>query len=351
MKRPLGITLSAVALGLLLVTLLGTLAALAAAVLADRHHRGDALFGFAFVAIPLAVVLVWLGMTLAGLLRLRSSARTSMQVLAVLLVLFALVDFVIALIIVAAAQAHSRSMLAYSLGAFAPGAFSLALGIWWLFYFNLRAVSTLFQPAWLRSGQPPASPYAVPRYASSVPGSRPGLPVGIPAPYPTRRPGRFERVPTSVQILAWLLLFGAAVAWIAALTPLPVFLGGSVFSGLAGHLLWLVLGAFTGLCGWGLLFLKPWSLFLGYLILLLASLNVLIALTPRAIDNLNLYAEHMLQLFHIPGQPELHFRYTLGLLLPSTVFGLVLYGAAAWFLHKHRALFTRPITGNEAIPS
>ena len=290
MKRPSGLVLSAIALGLLAASTLFVIGLLLVSALTVHDNPSAALLGFGVIAVPLVALLVWFTLTLIGLLRFRSGARTSVVVLAVLLLFAAFGDFAITTIAYVVTQHHAQGspsqMLAFSLGELLPGVIFLALGVWWLVYFNRPAVAALFQPAWLRTTSAVAAPYSqhtpyayqpAPQpygHAYAPPSVQSSAFPQVARPYPPRAPGSFDRVPASIQLIAWLLLFGAACGLIAALLPFPVFFLGSVIPGIAGHIVWALLAFFTGLTGWGLLRLDNRARLMAYAYLIFGFVNV-----------------------------------------------------------------------------
>jgi len=175
MKRPLGVILTSIALGLLAAAEILTalplfgLAAMGAGagvlsgqkVQADGPHATVAIATFLAASILLAVLAGWGIATLVGLLRLESWARQSIRLLAACLLTLILISVVTTAIALLRAPARTPALPPHTMQIVLlfeaiPYALAGILAGWWLVYFNLRSTAAYFLPAY-RSGEPTQS--------------------------------------------------------------------------------------------------------------------------------------------------------------------------------------------------
>lgn len=244
MKRSIGVTFSAVVLGiataftLLLAALLTLLAVFsrnarfppAPAAQAPGLSAG-LLFGVILgFSVLLALFATGAILTLIGFLRLRSRARYSILVIGGFLVFIAICTL-FGLAVAATVQSvpnippSTMHTILVVQGLFYAGV--AAVGLWWMVFFNLRSTKAYFFLGYV-SG-----------YAEGIP-SNPAL---------VSPPGRFSYVPTSIFVLAGILLFSAVCCAIMALFTMPTFLFGFTFTGTLVHFIYLAYAMMMGLFG------------------------------------------------------------------------------------------------------
>jgi hypothetical protein len=233
MKRPIGLILSAIVLSLAaLFFVLTTILMVFAGIFADHHPfiaATPAVAPHFFIYLMLAVAVfyatlaTWATLTVIGILRLRSWARYSILIIGggiAVLSLFAGMGTLL-----------SRTMLP-TLSAQQPNAdprilsgvffvitalylLVLAVGVWWLIYFNLRPIRELFSIA----------KFQIPSSADLV----------------------VSPVPTPIKIIAGFLLFGAVCCLLCIFLPFPAFLLGFILPSTAAHILYMAFAAVASL--------------------------------------------------------------------------------------------------------
>jgi len=324
MKRPIGLILSAIVLGLatLLLLLMTALTAFAAIFSGRQPSIATSphwvIYLMLAVSIFYAALAVWGILTVIGILRLRSWARYSILIIGGGLAVFNVIAIFGTLL--------SRTMLPTLQAqqpAVDPNIMSIVfvvltviyllvamIGIWWLIYFNLRSIRELFSnPAML-----------VQSSSSAV--------------------GKFSRVPTAIMIIGCLLIFSAASCLICALLPFPAFLMGFILPPAVTHVFYLCLAALFAFMGYGLLRLKESARLLTIAFLIWGSCNILMAALPWYQAKFRLYMAQMFAAMPaIPGQPKVLFPYSSTVVLISCIWCLIFYGVIFWLLHRHRGAF------------
>jgi hypothetical protein len=254
MKRSAGVTVIAILslLGSLFTLVMGALMAVIPFV-ASKAQPNESPFTprtfkvlmigvSAFYALPA----IWGILTSIGLLRLKEWARISMIVFSVLLILMSGFGGLTSLLIPfpppTAKQPVDPSIFAGI--RIAMTAFWLALlavGIWWVVFFNRAKVKQQFVPA-----QPvfPAGPPVESAYVMPVPAAM------TPAPPAAERP-------LSLTVLAWLLLVGCLFTPLNLWLHAPVIVLTKIVTGWPAALCLLVYAVCNLYIGIGLLRLKP----------------------------------------------------------------------------------------------
>jgi hypothetical protein len=190
--------------------------------------------------------------------------------------------------------------------------FIAAVGIWWLIYFNLRAVRDLFANVSLLS-QPSAST------------------------------SPFSRTPTAIKIIGCFLLLGSACCLLCIFLPFPAFFLGFILPPTAAHILYLCFAIISALAGYGLLRLNESARLVTIGFLIFGTCNLALFAMPWYQARLSQYATQLTSYVpSVPGQPPVSSAYNGALYLSCAIFGVVIYGLILWLLHRHRAAFKTP---------
>jgi hypothetical protein len=332
MKRPIGLILSAIALSLAaFFSILTTVLMMMAGIFADKHPPFIAsapgatphffLYLMLAVAVFYAMLAAWATLTVIGILRLRSWGRYSILIIGgglAVLGLFAAVGTLVSHIMLPKLSAQQPTADPHILSAVfvALTFFYLlvsAVGVWWLIYFNLRAIRDLFSGARF---QTPSS-------------------AGIPASP--------DLVPTPIKIVAVFLFIGAACCLLCLFLPFPAFFLGFILPLSATHVLYLAFAALAAFAGYGLLRLKESARLLTIAFLILGFCNVAMAALPWYQSRFQTYTAQIIRSMpSMPGQSQPPDVFSSISLLFSAFVGLILYGFIFWLLHRHRAAFKTP---------
>jgi hypothetical protein len=334
MKRPIGLILSAIVLGVaaFFLTLTTGLMVLAG-VSADRHHQliapTPAITPHFFIYLMLAVAVfyaalaTWATLTVIGILRLRSWARYSILIIGgglAVLGLFTAMGTLVSrtMLPTLSAQQPNADPRIFSAVFFVMTSFYLlitAVGVWWLIYFNLRPVRELFSNA--RFEIPSSTQIFV-------------------SPDP---------VPTPIKIIAGFLFLGAVGCLLCLFLPFPAFLFGFILPIAVTHILYLAFAVLAAFAGYGLLRLKESARLLTMAFIVLGIFNLAMVALPRYQSSWQAYSAQIVHSMPvIPGQTQPPATYSTTLLGFSAFVGLIVYGFALWLLHRHRAAFkTTPI--------
>ncbi len=249
MKRPVGLILSAIVLGVaaFFLTLTTGLMVLVG-VFADRHHPFIAItpastphffiYLMLAVAVFYAALATWATLTVIGILRLRSWARYSILIIGgglAVLGLFAEMGTLLSrtmLPTLSAQQPNADPRILSAVFIVMTGFYLLitAVGVWWLIYFNLRPVRELFSYV---NFETPSSTHILVS--------------------PDQKP---DPVPTPIKIIAGFLFLGAIACLLCVFLPFPAFLFGIILPVAATHILYLAFAALAAFAGYGLLRLK-----------------------------------------------------------------------------------------------
>ena len=331
MKRPVGVTLASILLGLFasIALLLAAGTAFLAASLA--HHgvappTGPALpssfFSWILVleALVTAAFAGWAIATLIGLLRLRNWARLSILVIGAIIVFLAVCGVLGAAFgYVAQAALPPDPRLPPHLFAItfavmaAINAAIAGLGAWWLIYFTRPRLRELFKPSGLH---PDALPTA---------------------------PGRFSHVPPAILVIACLFALSALSCAAMMFLPLPGFLFGFIIHGSATHIVYLALALLSAFIAYGLLQLDNRARLAVLTLLGLGSLNIALTLLPWYRAQFRAYNQQVLERFQLAGTPAFPAPdFTRVYLAAGLVFGLASYGLIFWLVERHRQAFLRP---------
>ncbi len=363
MKRPIGLILATIVLGLAAFVLVAAgLTTMFASFGVTHGFPGPAAIPPGSSAPPgflTAVLLItglielllatWAIVTIVGLIRLRSWARYSVLVIGALLALFggasALIIMVLPSLLAKSPQSQplpDSVMHGLLLALALFYVFLAAIGISWLVYFNLRSVKAFFLPQYSAGTiAPQPSPTA---QSLATPGGLPYLPAPPPpAAVVSARPSRFSNVPTPVTVIACLLLLGAFLCGVIAFLPLPAMALGFILTGWPEHLLYVVLALVCTVLGIGLLRVDNRARMATLGLLAFAALNVLLTLTPHYRAQSALYQQMVRQSMHLPGTSTLPIvdPNSFAVLVPGLIVALLVYASAAWVLHHNRSAFHR----------
>jgi hypothetical protein len=239
-----------------------------AGIFADKNHPFIAsapaatphffLYLMLAVAVFYAMLAAWATLTVIGILRLRSWARYSILIIGGgLAVLWSLCrrghprqPHHAPKPLRSTTQCRSAHPLRCLFVLTAFYLFVSAIGVWWLIYFNLRAIRDLFSGTRFQ-----------------IPSS-----TGIPAsPNP---------VPTPIKIIAVFLFIGSACCLLCLFLPFPAFFLGFILPLTATQVLYLALAALAAFAGYGLLRLKESARLLTMASLILGFCNVAMAALP-----------------------------------------------------------------------
>jgi len=258
-------------------------------------------------AVLIGIVVLWVaasGWGIAsgiGLLRLREWARISMLVFGALLILFCL------------PAAASMPFLRMPVPPDVPPAFFLAirvvipsfylalaaLGVWWVCFFNRKAVKAQF-----RGGESLMAPSAA----------------------PTR--------PVSIGIIGWFLLVCGCFVPLTLFLHVPLMFLGFLLVGSSAKAAVLTLGIIGVVTGVGLLKLRPWARILAICYFLFGALNSLAFLVvPGAEARLQLAMAATQSSMKLPPVPPPPIWFISAAGLPLVI-------AVLWFLIMRKTSFT-----------
>jgi hypothetical protein len=323
MKRPVGLILSAVALSLAALFFLLMTAVITLAGVSGAPHSTTQPVPHFFIYLMLAISLfyaalaAWAILTVIGILRLRSWGRYSILIIGAGLSVIGIFGALFTLIGKAMLPAqptqppvdpHIMSIVFLLLAAFYL--FVAAVGIWWLVYFNLRAVRDLFANPDLLA-QPDTGP--------------------------------FSHAPTAIKIIGGFLLFGSACCVLCVFLPFPAFLFGFIVPPAAAHVLYICFAIISAFAGYGLLRLKESARLLTIGFLILGSCNLIFLALPWYQARLSLYSAQITSAIpRMLEQPQISFRYSAAIYFICAIWGVLVYGVIFWLLHRYRAAFKTP---------
>jgi hypothetical protein len=225
------------------------------------------------MAVFVMVLVVWAVATVVGILRLRNWGRISILIFGGCMAIFGLFGLLGTFMM--STFMHAMPAMQPSPPAFimqaamiimsAINSFTLAIGIWWLIYFNLHKVKAAFVP-------PAMLPTLLPD----------GTPDGILLPYaaPPPAPSYFPPAPTAITIMGWFLLVSALCCLLVMLIPFPGFFLGFIATGIGKDLLYLAFAALAAYSGWGLLHLRESGRRVAIAYLCLGIVQMPLLLTP-----------------------------------------------------------------------
>jgi hypothetical protein len=315
-RRPSGVTLSAVVLGIFDIFLL--IAGLIYVMIAFVFARSPGLPAasvpngapppqqlvvgmMAFFALFALLCAAWGISTFVGLLRMRNWARISIMIIGGCLAALSLFElfFCILVQIMIKTGGLPQNANSANLAAANPAALQVffligdamcvavaAIGIWWIVYFAKQKTRAAFesvalQPALSSTAQlNPATPITDFSVAQPVEPAQP-VPVQhvVPVPAPEAIPEAPTR-PISMTIVAVLCFLGCASLALCCLLPYPQFFFGVQVSEASKYVLLIAMSVFYALAGFGLLRRMYFGWLLAVGMNLLGLLNMLTFLSP-----------------------------------------------------------------------
>jgi hypothetical protein len=369
-RRPAGVVLSAIVLGLAaaLLLLLAAVTLLGAVMMGHAPPPTTLNPG---VATPPPAVLIatvaaiacfylalaaWAIATLVGLVRMRPWARISIMIIGAGLGCLGLFSafgcFAMPLLMQNMPMppaASPAALHAIFIGMAVVALLVAALGITWLVYFALRRTREAFIPAPL-----PAAPVPNPYTPTPLPHAHAldytvAQPLEAPQPFDPLPPAAYTQTwsqttapppqpailkrPVSITILAILFLVGAVGSLSCLALPFPLFLCGIILSGWPAHIALLILVIFVATTGVGLLLVRKPAWYMAMAYCVLGIVNTLVIVFPAGRGRMSQYLETISHATTaaMPGpQPIDIFSPKLFpiLILPGIVFGLavVLFG-------------------------
>jgi len=323
MKRSVGVTISAVIVlvgcGVTLVS-----CAFMALGLAEIASRGATpQFSKAagvFLVLFMLALAIWGIATSINLLHLREWARISVLVFSGLLLVISLPGIVMMLLVpfptppdVADPALMQRVMAATRVGMIVVYGLLAALGGWWLYFFNSRAVKDQFGSARTPEAASPAA----------------WAPAAVGSASPKR--------PISITIIAYISLIGACVLPVVQVMHVPMMFLGFVFTGWKASL--IIMGFMTVqlLMAYGLLQLEPWGRGLAIYYFNFAIFNSIISvILPGAQSRFDEATALIQGTTGLPASP-VKFPIWSGL-----IFGLPIIAIQLWFVVTRKRAFERP---------
>ena len=273
------------------------------------------------MSLVLAAFAVWSILTLIGLVRMQSRARNSVLVIAGLIAAFGGISMVTAF---AMPFLMSSMPAAANPPAAGPGALRIvffvtgtiygiftAIGVAVLVYFNLAKTRALF----LQNGPVISGP-------------------------PNTSNGRPR--PAAITVISWLYLISAPFCLIYTFLPLPGFLFGFVWQGMAAHLLYATFSGLTFVLGYGLYRLWNWARLAIFAWFGVGMVNALVLITPWGRSQFHAYMDAFnANMYRYPGpQPPSNLAASPAFIGFFVVLGLGFCILILWFLHRHRRAFT-----------
>jgi len=323
MKRLPGVIVSAILLILIsllqLLIAVGVVIAGVAAPAAQSLQRGQAggaalpawmpavLYGAGAFYAALAV---WGILTAVGLLRLRRWARYSVLVIGgglALIALFSLLSTLVVMVVSLPLPAHESAAQGENAQAIAKIVIGisgllytglLALGVWWLVYFNLKKVRELFAGA-------------------------AGMMVE-------------SRRPFLIAMIAVLSLIGACVCLAMAFLPIPGGFFGMILHGWAKAVFCLAYTLLLAATGVGLWQLKEWGRRLALVAQGLGLLQYIILLARPSL--MARYTEEINRTMGLT-QPQMPGQFQSAMYTGSLALGFLVLLAVVWVLHHYRGAF------------
>jgi hypothetical protein len=276
---------------------------------------------------------VWGIATGVGLLRLKNWARISTLAFSVLLILMGCFGgLVTAMMPLPSTPTSSLDPAVISAIRIFTGAFWLALlgiAIWWLVFFTRVSVKAQFaRPQSLATDGLPLPPPALSGAMQVVP--------AIPQQQGSQRP-------TSITIIAWLLLAGCVLMPLNILLHAPAIVFTKLLTGWAAALCYLVYAVIHFFTGMGLLRLKLWARQVAIALYSFGFINMIaFYFTPGGHARFLALTESQNSMFPwlkgIPNPPRYYLDATPFLTILA-VFGMVVIAVPIYFLVTRRAAF------------
>jgi hypothetical protein len=344
-KRPIGVILSAIVLGLiaafqLLVAGLFVVMGIMFPSMANKTQMAGApdvgLMSGLMIAMSIfvAILAAWGITTLVGLVRLKNWARWSILVIAGCLLLFSL----FAIFGIAISSYFLPVPMQQNAGAqpVPEGLFHailvfyallyVMLGVlagWWLVYFSLRSTRGYFLPGYDTSSR---------AY---------GVDVDFPPPLPFPADGAAtakQKIPAPVIIVAALFLLTALSCLPGLFLPFPLFFAGFVIGKPASIILYGLFILVFALLGIGLLRLDNRARLATFGLIGLGVVNMIVFLTPWCQQRFQTYYDELLSGMGVPGGLRIPVT-SPPLMAISMLFGVGVYGFVAWTLREYRGAF------------
>jgi hypothetical protein len=305
-NRSPGVTVSAVLLfvGSALAILFCSLMVVGLAVLPSERRPAPAESMLVFVGIFYLATAAWGIASGVGLLGLKEWARISTLIIGALLAFFCLLTMLF-MLIMPLPQEPDVSPAAYA--AFKAGfalvlAVPVAIGTWWLFYFNRKAVKQEFQGA------------------------------GIEGAAISSKPAR----PLSISIIGWYLVISAICCIGILFLPIPIFLFYFLLRGQAARFVLFGMGVLQVVMGVALLRLKNWARIASICYFAFFGINGLaMVLIPGNSARYDAAISETQRMFGAPAGP-IHVPLWAGLF-----FTLPLAIVLPWFLVTRKPAFLR----------
>jgi hypothetical protein len=322
MKRSTGVTLSAVLVffGSAMALLAGLFAVAALKFAPHRSIPTPFLRGALIFDGALDVAFVAWGIASGvGLIRLRQWARMSMLVFSGIMIVFCLIPMVIIPFVPLPPQSDtvpSNFGLVFRIGVVAFYGLFVALGVFWLYFFNKRSVKDQFKGISVQEGLAAES-----------------------------RPER----PLAIVILAWLFIIGGCFTPFALFMRVPAFFFSFAVPGRWGGLVFIAFAALGLATGIGLLRLRPWAWMLAVGIQSIGLLNSLsMLLIPGAFARFQDLLQSQRAAMGLPDAttvifPELAMWIGLGI---GALFAGAILAILSWY---KRAFSDTPPTRAEAV--
>lgn len=340
-QRPAGVAAAAIVLGLMACFgLLNSFFMVLGAVLVrpQRTPGGPMIEGIDIaMALFVLAISIFCGFIVVGLIRMRRWARISILILGGVVAAFALLQVAVACLLAFTVHLTTGSpshvspdiMKLVFLGLAGVELIFIAIGVWWLVYFNLRRVRELFMAGTANALE--------------------AAPAGGMWVDPSQKPGR--GVTEALLIgLAVLYLLGGVSAVGVAFIQFPTYLFGHIFRGSSAEAILLIFGVINLGMGAGLLRRVKAAWLLAILVNCFGIVSTLFLLLPGSRATLAVYqlelVHHQLELFHhmvgsmapIPGQGQFLVMqsWMYGVL---GVLGTLIALGVIWLLVKARPLF------------
>ncbi|HZL25549.1 MAG TPA: hypothetical protein VFC39_03365 [Acidobacteriaceae bacterium] len=371
MRRPVGVIITCILLGLAALLLLLNAFGAFVSILLRGHLPANgagptpppAMMAVVFIVLGLfyLALAAWAIATLVGLVKMRNWARYSVIVIGVGLALMGVVGaigmFAARTMMDSVPMPPGQNPAILRVVMVVAALFSLliaAVGIWWIIYFALRTTREAFalaagpQPVPIPGYIPPPSPYDPSSYAvaSYIPAPDPNAPPPITAPVimldQAAAANTAPRRPVTITVIAWLLIVSGGVTLPCCLLPFPMFFFGVVMSGWAAHLTAVSFAVLMLLAGIGLLRLEKMALYLAYAMTALGLVNGASLLMPSVRDRMIAYQMDLMQKFSM-GMPQPFDNHMMALMmLPGLLLGVAYCLALLILLFLNRAAFDRP---------
>lgn len=370
MRRPVGVILSCIVLGLaallLLLNAIGSFASillvghLPATTAGPAPPPGMMSGVFAVLGLFYLALAGWAIATIVGLAKMRNWARYSVIVIGVgvaLIGVFGAIGMVAARAMIGSVPmppGQNPEVLRVVVIFIALFCLAIAaVGIWWIVYFSLRTTREAFA---LAAGPraiptpgyiPPPSPYDPSSYAVASyipipdPNAQSAAPPVLILDEAVVVANTTPRRPLAITIIAWLLIVSGGVTLLFSFSPFPMFFFGVVMSGWAAHLTALSFAVLVLLTGIGLLRLEKIALYLAYAMTVVGLLNTASFLLPSVRARMIVYQTNLMA--SSMGMPQPFDNHTMVLMMiPGMVLGIGCGLTLLILLYINRGAFDSP---------